>query len=308
MKIGSLFSGIGGLELGLERAGLGSVVWQAEIDPFCRQVLAKHWPDVTRYDDVRSVGHGAASVDVVCGGAPCQDVSLAGKRAGIEEGTRSGLWIEYARIIEELAPSIVVAENVLGLRTLGLRRVLGDLADLGFDAEWTDFSAAEVGAPHRRRRIFIVATHHERIQLRLKPGWLERACRAYSSESRDDGESSDVAYAECVTLRDSSSENAKSEIAVGAMSGGSCGARTTANPNGEGEPQPRGPFAGQWRRTIDGGWWPPVGPVRRVDDGIPNRSHGRRLKALGNAVVPQCAEVIGRAIATAIGTTGGPCG
>ena len=304
MKIGSLFSGIiGGLERGLELSGLGSVAWQCEIDPFCRQVLAKHWPDVTRYEDVRSVGHGAASVDVLCGGAPCQDVSLAGKRAGIEEGTRSGLWIEYAHIIEELAPSIVVAENVLGLRTLGLRRVLSDLADLGFDAEWTDFSAAEVGAPHRRRRIFIVATHHKRIDVREQPGWLERACRSAAAESRDDGEKGDASDAECVPLRDSAGEDVEPEIAIGAMPGRTGGSRPPADANGEGEPQPRGPFADQWRRASNGGWWPPVSPVRRVDDGISDRFHGRRLKALGNAVVPQCAEVIGRAIMSATGAT-----
>lgn len=245
--IGSLFSGIGGLELGLEWAGLGPVAWQCEIDPFCRSVLRRHWPDTVIYNDVREVGHGAARVRVLCGGFPCQDVSLAGKGAGLE-GARSGLWFEFARLISEVEPPIVVIENVPGLRTRGLRRVLADLSDLGFDAEWCDLSASEVGAPHRRTRLFVVSVHPGRAAARGKHGWLDRACRDASNS--DSGR----------------------------------------------EPEQSGPVVAQWQRTPDGGWWPPVSPIRRVDDGIPNRSHGRRLKALGNAVVPQCAYVIGRAI------------
>lgn len=272
LTIGSLFSGIGGLELGLERSGLGRVVWQVEIDPFARSVLAKHWPEAVRYEDVRSVGKATlAPVDVVCGGFPCQDVSLAGKRAGLS-GERSGLWFEFRRIIEELAPSIVVIENVLGLRTAGLSRVLADLTDLGFDAEWSDLSAADVGAPHLRRRLFLAATHAERIVVREQSGWLERACREAAAESFDDGEGWQAADASGIgQSRDRPSVR-----------------RTPDEHRG-------GVAAGGRNRE----WWPPVSPIRRVDDGIPNRSHGRRLKALGNAVVPQCAEVIGRAILNA---------
>ena len=119
MRIGSLFSGIGGLELGLERAGVGRVAWQVEIDPFCRAVLAKHWPDVERFEDVRSVGASNLSpVDVICGGFPCQDVSLAGLGRGLE-GERSGLWFEYLRIVTEMRPRFVVVENVLEKATAG---------------------------------------------------------------------------------------------------------------------------------------------------------------------------------------------
>lgn len=272
MRIGSLFSGVGGLERGLELAGLGTVAFQCEIDPFCRQVLAKHWPNATRYNDVREVGHGTARVDVLCGGFPCQDVSLAGKRAGLS-GERSGLWYEYLRVIRELAPSIVVIENVLGLRTRGLRDVLAGVADLGFDAEWCDLSAEEVGAPHRRRRLFIVAAHPERIVVRGEPGWLGRSCWARAAELANHGD-----------------------------------AGTSAHADSEGEPQPQRRLANQWRRASDGGWRPPVSPIRGVDAGVsdrmdgglgsrmPTEKHGRRLKALGNAVVPQCAELVGRAI------------
>ena len=114
MLIGSLFSGIGGLELGLERAGLGRVVWQIEIDPTRRRVLAKHWPYVRRYVDVRE-RHELEPVDILCGGFPCQDVSDASRgRGGGIEGQRSGLWKEYARIIGDLEPLFVIVENVAG--------------------------------------------------------------------------------------------------------------------------------------------------------------------------------------------------
>jgi DNA (cytosine-5)-methyltransferase 1 len=158
LTIGSLFSGIGGLELGLERAGLGPVVWQVEREPYCRAVLAKHWPDAARHDDVCAVGaHTLTPVDVICGGFPCQDVSYAGEGAGIAEGTRSGLWFEYARLVRELRPRYVVVENVAALLTRGLGVVLGDLARLGYDAEWSTVSACSVGAPHVRQRVFVVA-------------------------------------------------------------------------------------------------------------------------------------------------------
>lgn len=184
--IGSLFSGIGLLDLGLERAGLGSPVWQVEIDPFCRSVLVHHWPDSEIHDDVRSF-HPAGHVRVMCGGFPCQPHSLAGKRLGAADPRH--LWPEYARIVEEARPAIVVAENVPGLRTTELRGVLADLASLGFDAEWATFSAGSVGAPHRRSRIWIVATHPERVTVRQQPGWLSRSIgAAQEAQSRHDRE------------------------------------------------------------------------------------------------------------------------
>ena len=289
--------------MGLERSGLGRVVFQCEIDPFCRNVLRKHWPDATIYEDVRSVGHGAARVDVLCGGFPCQDVSLAGLGAGLA-GARSGLWYEYLRIVEELAPSIVVIENVLGLRTRGLRDVLAGLAALGFDAEWACVSAAELGAPHVRRRIFIVATHPDRIDVRGEPGWLERACRAGAAQPNDageDGRPSDASRERsgaCGLDADAPRDGADRERSGDARAARDRG--TTADADGMREPQPQGRKPHQWGRARDGGWWPPVSPVRGVDDGISNRSHGRRLKALGNAVVPQCAELVGTAIVEAL--------
>ena len=157
--IGSLFSGIGGLELGLEHAAGARVLWQVERDAWCRDVLAKHWPDAVRYDDVCTV-RGLPRVDILCGGFPCQDVSLAGKRAGFG-GERSSLWREYRRIIADVRPRFVFVENVPGLLTAddghAFAEVLGDLASLGFDAEWDVFRASDVGAPHRRERVFLLA-------------------------------------------------------------------------------------------------------------------------------------------------------
>jgi DNA (cytosine-5)-methyltransferase 1 len=157
MTIGSLFSGIGGLELGLEWAGLGPVLWQVEQDEYCRAVLARHWPKAERFADVREVGaSNLKPVGVLCGGWPCQDLSYAGKGAGLG-GARSGLWTEYARIIGELRPRIVVMENSPALLARGFGVVLGDLARLGYDAEWSCVSACSVGAPHMRQRLFVVA-------------------------------------------------------------------------------------------------------------------------------------------------------
>ena len=165
MKIGSLFSGIGGLELGLESAGVGHTLWQVEAEAFPRSILARHWPGADRsVCDVRLAGsHNLAPVEVICGGFPCQDISTAGLGAGLD-GRKSGLWFEYARILREVRPRFVVVENVASLLVRGLDRVLGSLAELGYDAEWSTLSAAEVGAPHLRRRLFII-------------GWLPNAER-----------------------------------------------------------------------------------------------------------------------------------
>ncbi len=235
MKVLDLFSGIGGFSLGLERAGMTTVAF-CEIDPFCRRVLARHWPDVPCFEDVTKLrGSDVRAIDVICGGFPCQDISHAGKGAGID-GTRSGLWKEYARIIGEVRPRYVIVENVAALLGRGLGRVLGDLSALGYDAEWHCISAADVGAPHERERIWIIAyTHGARFQERLVftgvPG--EARCN-------DDGQDASL-----------------------------------------------------------GSWWAVEPDLVRVAHGVPQRVD--RLRALGNAVVPQIPEIIGRAILEAEG-------
>jgi DNA (cytosine-5)-methyltransferase 1 len=156
VTFGSLFSGIGGLDLGFERAGF-KCVWQVEINEYARRVLARHWPEVPKHDDIRTFTN-AAYVDIVAGGFPCQDISYAGKGAGLA-GTRSGLFYEAMRVVREVGPRFVVLENVAALLTRGLDEVLGTLASLGYDAEWDCLPASSFGASHYRNRIFIVASN-----------------------------------------------------------------------------------------------------------------------------------------------------
>jgi DNA (cytosine-5)-methyltransferase 1 len=159
LSVGSLFSGIGGIELGLERAGRFETKWQVEIDDYASKVLKKHWPNTKRWRDVRTFPPTPISdwqCDLLCGGFPCQDVSVAGRRAGIT-GERSGLWFEYARIIRALRPTYIIVENVAGLLDRGFGRVLSELAESGYDAEWESVSASEFGADHERERVYILA-------------------------------------------------------------------------------------------------------------------------------------------------------
>lgn len=161
LTVGSCFSGIGGLELGLEQTGGFKTKWQIEIDPYAFAVLAKHWPNVKRYKDITAVsGEELERVDLICGGFPCQDVSLAGTRSGLE-GKRSTLWGEMYRLICEVKPRWVLAENVPGLFSSDAGQFFGnilrDLAIGGYDAEWNCLPAAAVGAPHIRNRVFILA-------------------------------------------------------------------------------------------------------------------------------------------------------
>lgn len=186
MKIGSLFSGYGGLDLAVAKVLGAEVAWHCEWDDAPSKILEKHFPGVPNYRDVSKVDFTKVEkVDILTGGFPCQDLSLAGRRAGLQDGTRSGLWSEFARAIEEIRPRLVVIENVRGLLSAkasngmeyddevvgalngrsaltAIGAVLGDLADLGYDAKWTGIRASDAGAPHQRFRIFITAypQHH----------------------------------------------------------------------------------------------------------------------------------------------------
>ena len=260
LTFGSLFAGIGGFDLGLERAGM-RCEWQVEIDPYARAVLAKHWPDVRRWEDVRTFPppEGEWGVDVICGGFPCQDISVAGKGAGLA-GARSGLWYEYARIIGELRPRYVIVENVAAILARGMGAVLGDLSTLGYDAEWHVIPASAVGAPHRRERMWIVASRWDAVGKPSSCGQQRFARRQSESKSED-------------------------------------GRADVADTNDQGESDV--PVDGQSRRglpelTGGHGWWSVEPDVGRVAHGVPARVD--RLRCLGNAVVPQIVEVIGRAI------------
>ncbi len=167
MKVGSLFSGAGIGDYGLSLAGL-SHAWFCETDEYSRRVLELRFPGKTIYGDIRGVyGKYIEKVDIISGGFPCQDISTAGKGAGIREGNRSGLWYEYARIIDEIRPKWVVIENVAAIRNKngGLGIVLQDLAEIGYDAEWQVLRAFDFGLPHRRERLFVIAyPNSERLE------------------------------------------------------------------------------------------------------------------------------------------------
>jgi len=246
LTFGSLFAGIGGFDLGFERAGM-ECRWQVEIDPFCQKVLAKHWPDVRRYEDVKEVGkHNLEPVDVICGGFPCQPHSVAGKRKGAEDDRN--LWPEYRRIVAELRPRFVVGENVPGIRTTMLDTVLSDLESLDYTATTLNLPAVAFDAPHRRERLWIVA--HAK-QSRISGGNL----RGFGEAGSEIGQCQD-------------------------------GARP-ANELGNGSQMAR-----------KAGGWAVEPNVGRVAHGVPQRVD--RLRALGNAVVPQVAEWIGRRIVGAM--------
>jgi DNA (cytosine-5)-methyltransferase 1 len=182
-KVLDLFSGIGGFSLGLERTGGFKTVAFCEIEPYPCKVLAKHWPDVPIYNDVRELTGDRLKADglnpeIITAGFPCQDISVAGKGAGIT-GERSGLWSEIARLVGEIHPRYVILENVSALLNRGLEQVLRDLTEVGYDAEWHCIPASHIGAPHRRDRIWIVATlehpaNYGRNELRKNGGSLEK--------------------------------------------------------------------------------------------------------------------------------------
>jgi DNA (cytosine-5)-methyltransferase 1 len=261
LRVLDLFSGIGGFSLGLERTGGFKTVAFCEIGPFPRKVLAKHWPEVPIYHDIRELtadqlAADGISVDVICGGFPCQDISVAGKGAGLA-GERSGLWSEFTRLIGEVRPRYAIVENVAALLNQGLSDVLGDLAALRYDAEWHCIPASAVGAPHRRDRVWIVAHPNNQRQLQSQGG--KRDERRWIGDGGDA-----VADGRFERLQISWQE-----------------------PNGS-----HGIVC--WRMPTASDWWTTEPDVGRVAHGVPSRVD--RLKGLGNAVVPQIPELIGNAI------------
>ena len=265
MNVGSLFSGIGGFDLGLERAGMRTV-WFCEQDEFCQRVLARHWPGVPCYSDVRNL-RDPEPVDVLAGGFPCQDLSVAGKGAGLD-GERSGLWSEYARLIGELRPRYVIVENVPALLARGFGRVLGDLAALGYDAEWDCIPASAFGAPHRRDRVWVVAyPNGEGLQGRSLSG-VER------SEVSGVGNGGALAHPQDERHGSGTDQGRPLHDALCRRHGASEGEVRT------------GRYA-----SFSPSWWEVEPPVGRLVDGLPNRVD--QLRSLGNALLPQIAEWIG---------------
>ena len=283
MKVLDLFSGIGGFSLGLERAGMETIAF-CEFDKHAQKVLKKHWPDIPIYEDVRTLDATKyrGTVDVVCGGFPCQDLSVAGKKAGFD-GERSSLYREMLRIISECLPRYAIFENVTGLLTGESGRWFGqflyDLASIGYDAEWHCIPASELGAHHHRDRVWIVVYPNLPQQ---KTGRLSERIQK------------EISIANC-----GSDSRSASEILADTLRGGQ---------QRQGEPvkpiNTKAKKAGKAIKPINGGIgeiWKTEPGMGRVVDGVWNRSYGHRLKQLGNAVVPQIPEAIGRAIMSAEG-------
>jgi len=241
LTFGSLFAGIGGFDLGFERAGM-VCRWQVEIDDYANRVLAKHWPEVHRERDIRECGrHNLERVNVVCGGFPCQDISVGNTSGKGLDGERSGLFFEAVRVIDELRPDFVVLENVPAIFGRGIDRVLRAMAEIGFDAEWFTVPASAFKFPHKRERFFLVS---------------------YPSGTGREGSFANYSI-----------------------------------------PKPaQTPFAVNGHRTIDA--WSAVvrgHGTRRSGDGVSVAMDRHRLRGLGNAVVPQVAEWIGRRIVECVG-------
>ena len=283
-----------------------------EIEPFCQKVLKKHWPDVPIYEDIHDVSRkrldadGIGRIDVITGGFPCQDISVAGKRAGIE-GDRSGLWAELCRIIGEVRPQYAIMENVTALisgdRGRWFGRVLGDLAEIGYDCEWHCIPASELGAHHHRDRVWIIAYPGATI------GANARALSSAETKStllqQENGQAlpsyarplcSNVAY-----------PNGESEYS--GLDGGGRPGTGKASPAGalhtgdQGSPiamagpdqqRPQGWLGRNLQECTLYGYWQTEPGVGRVANGVSRRVD--RLKGLGNAVVPQIPEIIGQAI------------
>jgi DNA (cytosine-5)-methyltransferase 1 len=275
LRVLSLFAGIGGFDLGLERTGGFETVAFCEIDPFCRRVLAKHWPKVPCYEDVRELTAerlraDGVSVDVIAGGFPCQGVSEAGLRSGLQDA-RSGLWSEYARLIGEIRPRFVIVENVSELLRdgYGMGEVLGDLAQIRYDAEWHSIPALAVGADHIRERIWIIAypdsAGAEPVHI---SGRKQRQAQVGEDAAQD--------HADANSARSPRGLQAGTIAEDARAISARLGLALSAAPA----------FPG-----LDGAGAPVLG---RGENGIPNRVD--RMHALGNAVVPQIPELIGRAI------------
>ena len=284
LTFGELFAGIGGFSLGLERAGM-TCKWQVEIDPYATAVLKKHWPEVPKWDDVRTFPpQGDYFVDLICGGFPCQDISVAGKGAGLA-GARSGLWYEFARIIGELRPRYVVVENVAALLARGMDAVLGTLSTLGYDAEWHVIPASAVGAPHRRERVWIVACANDQgesdVPINDEP-WRSVSEPAGCNVADAEGVSGWAGLCEGRPQQD------------GNQSGDRCGDVPDADRAGLQQQRRPEPVPVEQLAAECGGWWSVEPDVGRVAHGVPSRVD--RLRCLGNAVVPQVVEIIGRAI------------
>lgn len=328
MNVLDLFSGIGGFSLGLERAGMKTAAF-CEIEKFPQAVLRKHWPDVPIYDDIRTLTaerleqDGIGTIDVICGGFPCQPFSSAGRRAGKEDNR--DLWPEMFRIIQECQPTWVIGENVANFVNMEFERTAVNLEDEGYEVQPIIIPACGVGLPHKRDRVWIIAyssRNGRRIQQEQSSecedtAWVEKPSQQRVAahpdslrQSQQEGNEQEfggwLSDDNKSVVSDSDGKRKQIPITRGfaaeQMSGGDGEERASSHSNhsiegglrsGKKKINPLSGFAA---------WWETEPTIRRIHDGIPKRLdpsgpwRTKRLKALGNAVVPQIPEIIGRAI------------
>ena len=277
IKILDTFAGIGGFSYAAEKLVGGFKTTQfIEIDPYCQKVLKKHWPTIPIHDDIKTFSAEIGQFDIITGGFPCQDLSVAGRKAGITKESRSGLFYELMRIVCMVRPKFVVMENVAAILNNGLDIVLGELSQAGYDAEWAVISASSLGASHRRSRWWLVAY----------PNSI--GCGGGSSERRSMQERQLLQSER--QGREMGGETKRCSI-------------NTSNPNSKRLQGLRGKYELQesskektftWRNsgiTLNPNWkgYKSKPTLCRGDDGLSNRVD--RLKSLGNSVVPQVAAI-----------------
>ena len=285
MKVLDLFSGIGGFSLGLERAGMETIAF-CEIEPFCKKVLKKHWPNVPVFEDIRKLTANELpeKPDVICGGYPCQPFSVAGKQRGEEDNRH--LWPEMFRLIREVRPAWVIAENVAGHINLGLDKVLFDLESEGYQTQSFVIPACAVNAQHRRDRVWIVGySEYNGSPTDKKYG-----------KPKEDGDH--IKKGEIAASQSKGASSSRDCKALEIM-GNTCSARMQAGIPEQKQREKRKSKKPNNRSNRLNGWtgngiWSVEPAVGRVADGIPGRVD--RIRSLGNSVVPQIPEIIGKAI------------
>jgi len=260
MNVLDLFSGCGAFSLGLEAAGMKTVAF-CEIDPFCRYLLKRRWPDVPIFNDIFKISAkrlAGFKIDVICGGFPCTDISLSKEYAGGLDGSESGKWFRYAELIDEIRPRYAIVENVPALLVRGFDRVLGSLAEIGYDAEWSCISSAAMGAPHIRDRLWIVAYPKSQTFATFEPLFREGADDPFAANADSTGPCGPTA---------------RQNLA--------CNVKTKTTEFGD-------------TFTYCGLQWPPLNSYLRMGDGIARPTHSIRI--IGNSLSPQIPELIGKAI------------
>jgi len=304
-KVLDIFSGIGGFSLGLERTGGFETTAFCEIDENARNVLKKHWPEVIRFKNIKDLKPKKGDYDVVCGGFPCQDISVAGLKKGMK-GERSGLWTEFKRIIKEVEPRYAIIENVANLRNLGLTEVIKNLWSIGYVCEWHIIPARSVGSCHLRERIWIIAYPHSTNLWQQSRRW-QRSSGKEETQSREFGENGSSSNTGSKRLQGRYEQPSSGKTIREQRLSFSVNNLPSENYSNTDMPRLWKPFSSEkeksewWSKATSSfrNWWKIESSICRVDDGLPkglDKARRERIKQLGNSVVPQIPELIGSMI------------